>query len=302
MTTEGNRAPPVAYAFFLGTITVRGSITVKRLVPVIILLLSGCQMTESSSDPSTATSSTQSGGGGGSGGDGGSGAPPTSSPQGATVNPAGIWNVSGSVTGNQVSEVAMIANGMYFAVATADEFGCADLTAGTYTVDGSTFLGSGVATLQGSCTGQSGNFAWTLNGYQTGANLNLAFEAASALIPTLGASPNPLYSEASSLTKLTGNWNDGPNTLTINPDGTFTEQQASGCVINGAYTILDATHNLYGVSFSISNCTSSLVGIAFTGLGYLDDSTPTAVHFLQDAQGSAGGGATVVVTDNITPQ
>ena len=42
--------------------------------------------------------------------------------------------------------------------------------------------------------------------------------------------------------------------------------------------------------------------VAFTGLGYLDDSTPTAVHFLEDAQGSAGGGATVVVTDNITPQ
>jgi hypothetical protein len=301
MTTEGNRAPPVAYAFLTGTIIVRGSITVKRLVPVIILLLSGCQMTESSSDPSTAPSSTQSGGGGGGGG-GGSGAPPTSSPQGATVNPAGIWNVSGSVDGNHVSEVALIANGLYFAVATADEFGCADLTGGTYTVDDSMFLGSGVSTLQGSCTGQSGNFAWTLNGYQTGANLNLSFEAASALIPTLGATPNPLYSEASSLTQLAGNWNDGPNTLTIDPDGTFTEQQASGCVINGAYAILDATHNLYGVSFTISNCTSSLAGIAFTGLGYLDDSTPTAVHFLEDAQGSAGGGATVVVTDNITPQ
>lgn len=301
MTTGGNRAPAVAYAFLTGTITVRGSITVKRLVPVTILLLSGCQMTDTSSGPSTTSSSTQSGGGGG-GSNPSQPSPPTSSPQGAVVTPAGIWNVSGSVNGNQVSEVALIANGMYFAVATADEFGCADLTAGTYTVDNSMFLGSGVSTLQGSCTGQSSSFAWTLNGYQTGANLNLSFEAASALIPTLGASPNPLYSEASSLTKLTGNWNDGPNTLTINPDGTFTEQQASGCVINGAYTILDATRNLYGVSFAISNCTSSLAGIAFTGLGYLNDSTPTAVHFLEDAQGSDGGGATVVVNDNITPQ
>jgi hypothetical protein len=275
---------------------------VKRFVPVIILLLSGCQVTDSSSGPSAAPSSTQSGGGGGGGSNTSQPSPPTSSPQGAVVNPAGIWNVSGSVSGNQVSEVALIANGMYFALATADEFGCADLTGGSYTVDGSTFLGSGVSLLQGSCTGQSGNFAWTLSGYQTGVNLNLSFEAASALIPTLGATANALYSEASSLTKLAGNWNDGPNTLTINPDGTFTEQQASGCVINGAYTILDATHNLYAVSFAISNCTSSLAGIAFTGLGYLDDSNPTAVHFLEDAQGSAGGGATMVVTDNITPQ
>ena len=301
MTTGGNRAPPVAYAFLIGTITVRGSITVKRFVPVVILLLSGCQMTDTSSGPSTASSSTQPGGGG-RGSNPGQPSPPTSSPQGAVVNPAGIWNVSGSVSGNQVSEIALIANGMYFAVASTDEFGCADLTAGTYTVDDSMFLGSGVSNLQGSCTGQSGNFAWTLDGYQTGVNLNLAFEAASALIPTLGATPNPLYSEASSLTKLAGNWNDGPNTLTIDADGTFTEQQASGCVINGAYAILDATHNLYGVSFTISNCTSSLAGIPFTGLGYLDDSNPTAVHFLQDAQGSAGAGATVVVTGNITPQ
>jgi len=301
MTTGGNRASLFAYAFLIGTITVRGSITVKRFVPVIILLLSGCQMTDSSSGPYTAPSSTQSGGGGG-GSNTSQPSPPTSSAKGAVVNPAGIWNVSGSVSGNQVSEVALIANGMYFALATADEFGCADLTAGSYTVDDSMFLGSGVSTLQGSCTGQSGNFAWTLNGYQTGVNLNLSFEADSALIPTLGATPNPLYSEASSLTKLAGNWNDGPNTLTIDPDGTFTEQQASGCVVNGAYSILDAAHNLYGVSFTISNCTSSLAGIPFMGLGYLDDSNPTALHFLQEVQGSGAGGAVVVVSDNITPQ
>ena len=74
-------------------------------------------------------------------------------------------------------------------------------------------------------------------------------------------------------------------------------------MVNGAYTIIDPTHNLYGVSFEITNCSSSLAGIAFTGLGYLDDSNANAWHFLEDVSGDpANGGATVLAFDNITPE
>jgi hypothetical protein len=202
--------------------------------------------------------------------------------------------------------VALIAGGKYYALASADQFGCADITGGTYTIDGSLFMGSGVAVLLNNCNAPNGQnyLPFTLNGYMTGTELNLSFEVGGMLVPTLGAALDPLYNEPSSLAKLAGNWDDAGNTLTINADGTFFEQQASGCVVNGAYTIIDATHNLYGVSFEITNCTSSIAGIAFSGLGYLDDSNPNAWHFLEDASGPdpANGGAITVVFDNITPQ
>ncbi len=211
------------------------------------------------------------------------------------------------INGNQVSEVALIANGKYYANATTDEFGCADLTGGTYTVDGSMFKGSGLAELMNNCmapNGQGGYVPYTLSGYLLGTELNLSFDLGGALIPTLGATLNPLYNEASSLARLVGNWTDAGNTLTVNADGTFFEQQASGCVINGTYAIIDAMHNMYAVSFEITNCSSSTAGIAFSGLGYFDDSDPATSHFIEYLSGPdpANGGATVLISDDLTLQ
>lgn len=220
------------------------------------------------------------------------------------MNPTGIWDITDTVNGQTVSEVALIAGGKYYSLSNADPFGCRDITGGTYTINGSTFTGSGFSALLSSCsTAPNGQnyLSYTLTGYVLNTELNLSFEVDGVLVPTLGATLDPLYNEPSSLAKLAGNWDDFGNTLTINPDGTFFEQQASGCVVNGAYTIIDATHNLYGVSFEITNCTSSIAGIAFTGLGYLDDSNPNAWHFLEDASGPDSTHV-VVVFDNITPE
>jgi hypothetical protein len=285
----------------LGTLS-KGIINVKALLPLtILLLLSGCGITEVSSGPYT-PQGTQPGGGG-------TPSPPTPPtppiPPPAKVNPTGIWDMTDTVNGNPVSEVALIANGMYFALAATDQFGCPDITGGNYTISGATFTGSGVTSMLVACPNAPSNyFSWTLTGYLTNGALNLSFDDAGTLTPTMGATLDALYNETSSLAKLVGNWDDNGNTLTVDPDGTFFEQQASGCVVNGAYTILNPAHNLYGVSFEFSNCTSSLAGIPFTGLGYLDDSNPNSVHFLEDASGpdAAEGGATMVVYDNITPQ
>jgi hypothetical protein len=282
---------------------------VKALLPLSILLLSGCGITENSSAPQGPPSTTRSGGG--SSDSGGSSAGSASSspspPAAATVNPAGIWDITDTLNGKAVTEVALIAGGKYYALASADQFGCGDITGGTYAIDGSMFKGSGVAVLMNNCNapnGQGGYLPYTLNGYMMGTGLNLSFVVGGMLVPTLGATLDPLYNEPSSLAKLAGNWDDAGNTLTINPDGTFFEQQGGGCVVNGAYTIIDPTHNLYGVSFEITNCSSSIAGIAFNGLGYLDDGDPNAWHFLEDASGPdpANVGATVLISENITPQ
>jgi hypothetical protein len=271
-------------------------------------------MSETSSGPAVAPATTQSGGGGSSGsggfsggGGGGGTSPSPPPPSGTPVNPTGIWDITDTVNGNAVTEVALIANGKYYALATADQFGCADISGGTYTISGSMFMGSGVTLLMNNCTAPnnaSGYLPYTLSGYLLNTELNLSFEVGGMLVPTLGATMDKLYSEPSSLAKLTGNWNDGGNTLTINADGTFFEQQGSGCVINGAYTIIDATANLYGVSFEVTGCTSNLAGIAFTGLGYLDDSNPSALHFIEAVSGpdAANTGGTVLLSDNIAAQ
>jgi hypothetical protein len=282
---------------------------VKALLPLSLLLLSGCLDPTTDTGGSGAPQTMTQNGGGSSGGSSGGGTSPRSPPPpvGPAINPSGIWDIVDTVNGNAVTEVALIAAGKYFALANVDQFGCADLSGGTYSIDASMFKGSGVSLLMNNCTapgGKGGYLPYTFNGYLTGADLNLTLEAGGVLMPTLGATMNPLYNEPSSLARLAGNWSDAGNTLTINADGTFSELQSSGCVVSGAYTIVDATHNLYAVSLEITNCNSSIAGIAFTGLGYLDDSDPNAWHFFEDLSGSdpANPGTTVLVSDTITPQ
>lgn len=281
-----------------------------------LLLLSGCLggISETQGGPAAQSAAAGGSGSSGSGGSTGGGPGSPSPPSGPVipVNPAGIWDMANTVNGRPVTEVALIAAGKYFALASANPFGCADITGGTYTIDGgiyagSAFTGSGTTLLLNGCTaphGQSGYLPYTLNGYMLGTALHLSFDLGGILIPTLGATMDKLYSEPSSLATLAGNWDDAGNTLTINADGSFFEQQGSGCVINGAYAMIDPTHNLYAVSFQISNCIQSIAGIAFSGLGYLDDSDPNARHFVEVLSGPdpVNAGSLVLVSANITPQ
>jgi hypothetical protein len=275
---------------------------------VAILLLSGCGVSEVSSGTGAAPSTQQSSGGTSSRP---TGFPSPPGPQGqqplpptAAVNPAGIWDLQDTVNGNPLTEAVLIGNGMYLAQATADQLGCQDLTAGTYTIGGETFTGSGVSNLLAGCMTAGGQnyFSWNVTGWVTGTELDLEFATGTNIVPTLGATLDPLYGEASSLTRLAGTWNDGGNTMTVNTDGTFVELQTSGCALNGVYTILDATHNLYGVSFQLSGCTAPLDGIPFMGLAYVDDTDPTNLQIHEGASGpdAADSSNTVVVFDVIS--
>ena len=277
------------------------------LLPFALLLLSGCSISVTSSGSYAPPSTTQSGGGSSNSGGSSGQSSSSSSSQGATVNPTGIWDITDTVNGQAVSAVALIAGGNYYSFATADQFGCQDITGGTYAIDGSTFTGSGVIKLLNSCTAPNGQYLlmYTLDGSMTGAELNLSFDVGGMLVPTLGATLDPLYNlYTSSLATLVGNWNDAGNALTVNADGTFFEQQGNGCTITGAYTIIDPAHNLYGVSFlfDAATCTNSIAGIQFTGLAYLTPNTSSGwYHLLEDASGVDASGALVVVADSITP-
>jgi hypothetical protein len=235
-------------------------------------------------------------------------APPPAAPPSSPANVAGIWDVTDTVNGHAVSEVALIADGMYFSLAAADQNGCSSISGGTYTIDGQTFSGSGITEMLSTCTPPSGlsYYPWTLSGYGTDGALNLTFTAGSSAVPTLGATPDPFYNlYTSSIATLVGNWDDAGNVLSVNADGTFFEQQGNGCTITGAYTLVDPAHNLYGVSFlfDAATCaTNSIAGIQFTGLAYLTPSSSSGwFHLLEDASGVNASGALVVVFDSLTP-
>lgn len=234
-------------------------------------------------------------------------APPPAAPPSAAANVAGIWDVNDTVNGHAVSEVALIADGMYFSLAAADQNGCSSLSGGTYTIDGQTFNGTGVTAMLSACTPPSGlnYYSWTLSGYGTDGALNLTFTAGGSAVPTLGATPDPFYNlYTSSIATLVGNWDDAGNVLSVNADGTFFEQQGNGCTITGAYTVIDPAHNLYGVSFlfDAATCTNSIAGIQFTGLAYLTPNSSSGwYHLLEDASGVSASGALVVVYDGLTP-
>ena len=107
----------------------------KALLILSILLLSGCGVTVTSNGnylPST----TQSGGGSSQSTSGGSTSSSSPSPPAVTVNPTGIWDINDTVNGKPVTAVALIAGGKYYSLATADQFGCGDITGGTYTIEG----------------------------------------------------------------------------------------------------------------------------------------------------------------------
>jgi hypothetical protein len=130
--------------------------------------------------------------------------------------------------------------------------------------DGST---SGTGTVTGDVTQQS-SLTITESGTTS---MGTALPAAT----TTWAFSN-LYLNPSSLATISGNYNDGGATLTIDTNGVIVEQDADGCEINGQISIINSSYNVYGVQFTFSNCTgtdASLNGVSASGLVMLDTST-----------------------------
>ena len=57
-------------------------------------------------------------------------------------------------------------------------------------------------------------------------------------------------------------------TFTINPNGSFSGQNATGCVSNGQFTVLNSAYNLYEIQSQIANC--AIAG-SYSGLAVLAD-------------------------------
>jgi len=162
----------------------------------------------------------------------------------------------------------------------------------TSTITGAGLLGmplwDGSASGSGSITGTvtprvsvSASSAFTTsNGGKTTSTISLDYEA--------------IYDNDSSLALISGNYADAlglySGVLNIASNGTlFLQDPASGCVVNGQVSIIDAAYNAYSIRFSYSSCTgldSVLNGVTFTGLAAYDAAGGQVIALVQ---GSVGG-------------
>jgi hypothetical protein len=207
-------------------------------------------------------------------------------------NPAGVYSGTIAENGVSVSVIAMVSpNGQYLAQATNLSNQCADVSTGQLTVTGNTFTGSGVvyftsASVTAGCTDPDGSTqgTWTVTGsFVQGVSATVTFVDTTANgtvtnAPTETINTSSLYNQPSSLADVTGNWTtlDG-TTVSVTSNGTVSAQDATnGCVINGTVSIINASFNLYSVSFAYASCTGSNAGLngqTLNGLGYLSTST-----------------------------
>lgn len=79
----------------------------------------------------------------------------------------------------------------------------------------------------------------------------------------------PIYDRDSSLAKLAGSWDEGFGIMTVDPNGSFFEQDQFGCVYDGQASIIDAMFNAYRLTMTVSSC--ALDNGDYSGIGVLAD-------------------------------
>lgn len=116
------------------------------------------------------------------------------------------------------------------------------------------------------------------NGTMTGTvvertSINGSYSVATGEAGTISLTYNPLYERDSSFTKLSGSWDEsGYGIMTVDPDGSFFEQDMFGCVYDGQASIIDSAYNVYDLTMTVSLCGADANGV-YSGLGILTDYT-----------------------------
>jgi hypothetical protein len=143
----------------------------------------------------------------------------------------------------------------------------------------------GIGTLDGS----------VVPGASITANLAFTTNLGTALPGTWSLSYGTLTGIGSSLAAVARNYTDDVTgaTVSITGSGVITSQNpTTGCVLNGSIATSDATIDVYQVDYTLANCTGAyapLNGVAFSGLGYLDN-TNLSVKLVYAVAGSSAAG------------
>jgi hypothetical protein len=258
-------------------------------------------------------------------GGGGGSSSSTPQPPPSAVNQAvgGIWRTQyTAANGASVKGVGLVAEdgrGVFFSQNLTN--GCATVGIGSLSANGGAISGNaevGVVnfafspSINTSCAFPDGSTSATETITGTVAQratltLSGAVTTANGTVeptqPAVTATFDSLYDAGSDLTKIAGNWT-GPTgvVMNINANGViFAQDPASGCVVNGQVSIINASYNAYSASASYSNCQGSasiLNGVTASGLMAID--TTVSPRTLYVGYSAKVGSSTVIVAATAT--
>lgn len=161
----------------------------------------------------------------------------------------------------------------------------------------STLVGAGLLSMplwDGSASG-NGTFSGTIWERSTIVGTqDFTTAAGGRMVSSVALTYQSMYEDNSSLVTIAGNYADAlglsGGVLNIGSNGTlFLQDPASGCVVNGQVSIINAAYNAYSIRLSYSSCTgldSALNGVTFTGLAGYDAGAGQVIALVQ---GSVGG-------------
>jgi hypothetical protein len=196
-----------------------------------------------------------------------------------SASPGGIWRGTESVSGLQVTGLVDESGNFHFLRADGVQYvGTASVSGTSLSASVEGFVPLGFTFPDGSSHG-TGTISGTLDTRKSlSANTQFKTDNNNTSTGTLNLTFDTLYNRASSLTTLSGNFTNASNqaVVTVNSNGSlFSQDAASGCVLNGTASIINATYNAYKVQFDYANCigqASALNGVQFSGLAMLDNS------------------------------
>jgi hypothetical protein len=192
--------------------------------------------------------------------------------------PGGIWRGNESVSGLQVIGLVDESGNFNFVRGDGVQYvGAASVNGGSLTASLEGIVPLGFVFADGSHHG-TGTLTATLQARKAiNATTKFQTDLGAASTGTLNLTFDALYNRASSLQTLSGNFvSPGNNVvLTVSSNGSlFSQDAASGCVLNGTVSVINAKYNAYQVRFDYANCAgqaSALNGVQFTGLATLDN-------------------------------
>ena len=231
----------------------------------------------------------------GGGGGGGSTPPPVQN-----ASAGGIWKGTDPISGLPVTGIITESGQLQFLRSDGAQY------YGTVSTSGINLSGtySGIAaignTFSDGSTYGSGTISGTVQERQTlSGTLTFTTSLGTKSSGSGSFTFDSLYDSGSSLSTIAGNYADNANNAIVNvtSNGTiFSQSATTGCVINGQISIINASYDAYGISYSYSNCLGSaayLNGTTVTGLGVLYTTASPVVAYIGVFNAAAHYGLTM---------
>jgi len=196
----------------------------------------------------------------------------------ATIGPkGGIWRGTDS-NGSQYIGI-VTETGKFHFISTGDGtqyYGTLAAASGsTYISNFQGVTRNGYVFLDGSNTG-TGTYTGTINS-RVSMNGSSIFTTSkgNSTNSTLNFTYNSIYDIPSSLSRISGNYQDVGGVVNISGGQIFEQNTSTGCFINGTVAIINASYNAYDVQYTFSGCFGSyayLNGTTSTGVAMIDTS------------------------------